>query len=144
MVERRLHTPEGSGSIPFPASLQLHHGQHSDVVTSCGLVSPGQTSGGRMRTNHKLSTTARGLGWRWQQARRLALERDCGLCQVCARAGRITQTNEVDHIIPRAKGGADELGNLQSICGPCHERKTAADEGWRMRVRIGADGWPTE
>ncbi len=96
-----------------------------------------------MRTNHKLSTTQRGLGWQWQRVRRLALERDCGLCQVCARAGRITQATEVDHITPRAKGGTDELANLQSICQPCHERKTAADEGWRVRRTIGADGWPS-
>ena len=37
------------------------------------------------------------------------------------------QANEVDHIIPLAKGGTDELRNLQAINAECHRRKTAAD-----------------
>ncbi len=94
-------------------------------------------------SSSKASTTERGLGWAWQQQRKRVLARDCSLCCVCARAGRGTLATEVDHIIPRAKGGshcADDL--LQSICGDCHQAKTDAENGRVRREATGLDGWP--
>lgn len=91
------------------------------------------------------SAAERGYGWAWRKLRKLALERDAGLCQVCRRFGRITPNcNEVDHRLPKAKGGTDALENLQTICRPCHERKTLEDEGKRYRAPTGLDGWPKE
>lgn len=49
---------------------------------------------------------------------------------------------DVDHIVPKAKGGADQLDNLQALCAPCHAHKTATDAGARWRETVGADGWP--
>ena len=40
---------------------------------------------------------------------------------------------EVDHIVPRDKGGGHEPDNLQSLCSPCHALKTANEN------RIGHD-----
>ena len=37
-------------------------------------------------------------------------------CQKCGR----TIDLEVHHIIPRSKGGTDDLENLQVLCGICH------------------------
>ncbi|MAJ59069.1 MAG: hypothetical protein CBC48_03205 [bacterium TMED88] len=34
---------------------------------------------------------------------------------------------EVDHIVPLVDGGSHEMSNLQSLCTPCHKRKTAAE-----------------
>ena len=59
------------------------------------------------------------------------------------RQGRVTQARDVDHIIPKAKGGTDDLTNLQSLCVPHHQEKTAQDEGWKRSPTIGIDGWPT-
>lgn len=92
----------------------------------------------------KESRHKRGYGNAWDKLRKQILERDCGLCQVCATAGRVSIANAVDHIKPKTKGGTDAESNLQSICEPCHDIKTAADEGKTLRpkVTIGADGWP--
>ncbi len=73
-----------------------------------------------------------------------ALQRDAYLCVACRAKGRITEATEVDHTVPLSKGGTDELGNLQSLCGPCHEAKTATDCGRRKLTRIGVDGYPVE
>lgn len=69
--------------------------------------------------------------------------RDAHLCQRCLAKGRPTPATQVDHIIPKAKGGTDDPENLQAICDECHAEKTSEDSGYRPRRRIGADGWPS-
>lgn len=73
------------------------------------------------------SNTERGYGWQWKKLRDRIMQRDYGLCQVCMRHGRVTPATEVDHLIPKAKGGTDEDANLRAICRPCHAEKTALD-----------------
>jgi 5-methylcytosine-specific restriction protein A len=53
--------------------------------------------------------------------------RDDGLCQPCRRNQIATAASEVDHIIAKGLGGTDDTDNLQSICKPCHKRKTKED-----------------
>ena len=38
---------------------------------------------------------------------------------------------EVDHIVPLVDGGSHDMTNLQSLCTPCHKRKTAAEASAR-------------
>jgi 5-methylcytosine-specific restriction protein A len=104
-----------------------------------------------MAWHHQGSRHARGYGSAWVRLREIALRRDSYLCQPCLAKGRPTPATEVDHIVPKAKGGTDDLENTQSICKACHAAKTAQetaeaqqalrDEG---KIRIGADGWPIE
>jgi 5-methylcytosine-specific restriction protein A len=53
------------------------------------------------------------------------IARDAGICQICGKlvAGR----GDVDHIIPKARGGTDAMENLQFAHAECHSRKTAAE-----------------
>jgi len=94
------------------------------------------------------SRHARGYGAEWVKLREVVLRRDGYLCQACLKVGRPTALgvkpydHAVDHIIPKAKGGADDLDNLQSLCADCHDAKTEADEGRNQKRIIGADGWP--
>lgn len=92
----------------------------------------------------RTSRHARGYGTAWDKLRKRILTRDKYLCQACARKGRLTPANEVDHKKPKAKGGTDAEDNLEAICSPCHKAKTAAENGRPLRARpeIGADGWP--
>ena len=90
----------------------------------------------------------RGYGAAWDKIRVIVLKRDNGLCQCDECQGgkvRLTLANEVHHIISKAKGGTDDLSNLQAINKECHKRETATDQGktFNPRVTIGADGWPT-
>ena len=45
-----------------------------------------------------------------------------GICPGCRRFFEYRHL-EVDHIIPSAKGGGDELENLQLLCGSCNREK---------------------
>ena len=58
--------------------------------------------------------------------RDLALKSDNYLCQSCLKDGITTPANEVDHIIPtRLRPDLFyTLDNLQTLCGPCHSKKT--------------------
>lgn len=84
----------------------------------------------------------RGYGRDWTKLRLRILARDLHLCQPCKRKGRATPATQVDHIVPKAKGGTDDEGNLQAICGPCHVAKTLIESGGKAKQAIGADGWP--
>ena len=77
----------------------------------------------------KLSRQARGYGSAWDKLRLVVLRRDGGVCQPCQGAGRTVLGNIVDHKVPKAEGGTDDMENLQTICKPCHARKTAFESG---------------
>jgi len=47
-----------------------------------------------------------------------------GKCQYCNQHFTVEDTLEVDHIIPKAKGGKDEYKNLQLLHRYCHVQKT--------------------
>ncbi len=92
----------------------------------------------------KVSRHVRGYGTAWEKLRAQVMRRDKGLCRVCLAGGRAMVAHEVDHKQSKAKGGTDDLANLQAICRKCHKIKTAADEGRNYidRPAIGLDGWP--
>ena len=71
------------------------------------------------------SAAARGYDRRWRKLRGLVLARDCHFCQA---PGCGQEASEVDHIIPKRKGGTDALDNLQSLCKPHHSAKTRRDD----------------
>lgn len=86
----------------------------------------------------------RGYGRHWERLRQQAMTRDKRLCQPCLRAGRVTPATEVDHVMPKAKGGTDDMANLAAICHKCHAEKTIRENGGRVKLRISLDGWPAE
>lgn len=68
--------------------------------------------------------TQRGYGYRWKKLRDSVLRRDSYLCQSCLSSGIITTATDVDHILNKKRGGTDSMSNLQSLCNPCHKKKT--------------------
>jgi len=68
------------------------------------------------------SANARGYGSSWRKLRAAVLRRDT-LCTSCWRE----PATEVDHLVPKSKGGPDTMDNLRGTCGACHGRKTARE-----------------
>ena len=62
------------------------------------------------------------------------LKRQNGKCAHCGLFFKDGDIFEVDHIIPKSKGGKDEYKNLQLLHRHCHDTKTANDE---LAVRAG-------
>jgi len=54
------------------------------------------------------------------EVRRYVLERDRHRCNRCGSEKDLT----VDHIIPLAKGGSNDLSNFQTLCRRCNSRKS--------------------
>jgi 5-methylcytosine-specific restriction endonuclease McrA len=50
----------------------------------------------------------------------------------CCSCGRSTREHgvllEVDHIVPRSKGGSDDPKNLQTLCKKCNIGKSNKDQ----------------
>lgn len=45
----------------------------------------------------------------------------CNVCNLKFLPGDVI---EIDHIVPKASGGADHYGNLQALHGHCHDQKS--------------------
>lgn len=83
--------------------------------------------------------------WRWNPRRTLpntnprlrlaALRRARNACENCGTPGPL----EVDHRVPRSRGGTDRLANLQVLCRRCHAAKTAAEGVAARRAAAGEE-----
>ena len=85
-------------------------------------------------TRPRPSAAKRGYGAEWAKARRAQLSLQ-PWCEHCLAKGRSRKATDVDHKTPKALGGSDEADNLQSLCHPCHSRKTAKRDGAFGRER---------
>ena len=90
------------------------------------------------------SRHARGYGSEWTKRRERILARDRGICQPCLKLGNLHRGSEVDHIVPKSKGGTDDDSNLQTICREAHKAKTVTEQGkeYKPKQTIGIDGFP--
>jgi 5-methylcytosine-specific restriction protein A len=79
---------------------------------------------------HRGSAASRGYDRTWRKLR-LAFITEHPLCRLCAEAGLIVAGQVVDHITPHRGVEALRLArdNLQTLCKPCHDRKTATEDG---------------
>jgi len=95
-------------------------------------------------STHTLTRQQRGYGASWVRVRAKVLKRDAHLCQCrhCKAEGLVRPASEVDHIVPKFKGGTDDESNLQAINRECHERKSLEDAGSREPIRFRPDGLP--
>jgi len=85
----------------------------------------------RKQSDKDRGTSAqRGYGYKWQQLRARYLVSH-PLCLECKKAGLVKIAEVVDHIVPH-KGDMAlfwDSDNWQPLCKPCHDRKTATEDG---------------
>lgn len=87
-------------------------------------------------TRHPSKSAASRLRGRpWMELRALVL-RAAPLCVACQANGVLRPATQVDHIVPLARGGTDEVHNLQGLCRECHDDKSVREFGNR---RAGCD-----
>lgn len=87
----------------------------------------------RQKERQRGSAAERGYGSRWQRYREWFLSQpENALCRICERKrGKVTAATVVDHIIPH-KGDYNlfwDPDNHQPACKPCHDAKTASEDG---------------
>ena len=51
-----------------------------------------------------------------------------GICTSCSQKNDAGKAWDIDHILPLALGGTNELENLQILCKPCHHSKTSQSD----------------
>lgn len=76
------------------------------------------------------SAASRGYDARWRKEREIYL-RQHPLCVLCEREETLTPATVVDHIVPH-KGDKQlfwDKNNWQALCKPCHDSKTAREDG---------------
>ncbi|GBO55217.1 HNH endonuclease [Pseudanabaena sp. lw0831] len=52
-------------------------------------------------------------------------ERNNYQCQSCQKIDLTAKSLHIDHIIPLAQGGANDMSNLQTLCAKCNREKSA-------------------
>jgi len=75
--------------------------------------------------------------------RRNVMLRDGHRCRYCGRTGGERQLN-IDHVLPRARGGEDRWDNLVTACQPCNRRKgkrTPHEAGMQLHGGVAAPHW---
>ncbi len=84
------------------------------------------TQEGRLHPNNKFYQSKA-----WRDLRAVKLDQ-FPLCEECQRKGITTLAQMVDHIVPINQGGAPlDMENLQSLCHPCHNRKSGIESHTR-------------
>lgn len=104
---------------------------HPCNKSDCGVLvrTPYCPAHGKQRTNHGKSAANRArmpMYWSWWRRVRLVFLAQHPLCVACLDIGKTTEAEVVDHIIPHRGDKAlfRDPDNWQSLCVPCHNRKT--------------------
>jgi 5-methylcytosine-specific restriction enzyme A len=84
-----------------------------------------------------------GLG-RWRRRQRAQLLR-FPLCAMCLDRGRVVPATIAHHVTPhRGDWNKFILGDLQSLCKPCHDSPVRIIEARGYSTAVGEDGWPID
>jgi 5-methylcytosine-specific restriction endonuclease McrA len=75
------------------------------------------------------------------QQRRELWSKQGGRCPCCWKIMRSIFEAEVDHVIPVARGGKDNVANVMLVHPQCNREKhnKTLEEHWEWRVKVGLD-----
>ena len=66
------------------------------------------------------------------------IKRSGGKCEACGISSEI-RAIDVDHIIPKSKGGSDDESNLQALCYKCNREKRDTDDTNFEKIKLSYD-----
>ncbi len=67
------------------------------------------------------------------EVRKYVFDRDKYQCQSCGKTKLETELT-IDHIMPLARGGSNDISNLHTLCRTCNQKKTdKLDNRFRRR-----------
>lgn len=68
------------------------------------------------------------------------------LCEMCLKAGRITQATICDHVDPKSKDTEATFykGPFQSLCKPHHDGAKQREEHLGYSAAVDISGWPID
>lgn len=114
-----------------PASICRQPGCSATIARPGYCAAHARPAGGWRADAERGTRQQRGYGAEWEAIRKRILARAGGLCECddCRRLGRVRVAREVDHIVPKARGGTDDDDNLQAINRDCHKAKTLRERG---------------
>ena len=67
---------------------------------------------------------------RFKAQRLRVLSRDTYTCYYCSA----DNASHVDHVIPKAKGGSDDMDNLVAACASCNQRKGSKSQALFLAI----------
>lgn len=68
-------------------------------------------------THTRPRRSGKSRGWKWsKEVVPKVLARDRHRCVLCGRPCPHPRHHDVDHILPRARGGSDAYANLRTVC----------------------------
>ncbi|MDD2772750.1 MAG: HNH endonuclease signature motif containing protein [Elusimicrobiales bacterium] len=79
------------------------------------------------------SAASRGYDSNWRRLRQCVLAQD----PICKWPGCTQAATDVDHIVPKSRGGTDDIENLQGLCHEHHSVKTAREDGGFGNTGVG-------
>ena len=120
MATRPLKRCGKMGCKAFALHLQSYCQQHQDEYIA---------NRNKDRTDDRPPANERGYDYLWQKVRNRFIKNN-PICVVCLKDQRITDADEIDHIVP-IKVAPDrrlDTANLQALCRYHHALKTAEDK----------------
>lgn len=121
--------------LPDEMMLAIRELQQTDTATISSFGDLYTVTCRRIQREFESDRKIKMLRGDWSKLRDRILKRDCRICGYCG--GRATA---VDHIIPRSRGGSNEVSNLISACKSCNSTKndkTPEEAGMVIRFRSG-------
>jgi 5-methylcytosine-specific restriction enzyme A len=103
--------------------------------TQCGVL---VWDGSARCVLHKPAAWVKSTPYKRESGRRLQRKRAElftrePLCRECTRQGRMALAEIRDHIVPLGEGGLDVDDNVQPLCRPCSDAKTAIESARGVR-----------